>query len=362
MNTIRRSAISAFALALMGGTALADQFVYTNDNGSPNTVTTFRAGTNGNLTKLGTTSTNGTGCGLSKAASENIASANGDLLLVGNSCSSNVTVFKGASSGKLTFVSLLPVPNTYGHTSIASDGKCVVFGSYNSLSSFILPNFTPVNTVSVDIVGGGGIGIKDMKIAKSRSSSYVVVALGRQVEVVTISHDCTFGASTKIPTAVEMSKIVMSTGVDFSPRGDILYVGDFNPNRTIVEAFNFPSGAPLPGSPYIYFTGADSNVVLASKDGKCLFVSNQYSQGVTSIPLNSGVPGSTATLYPTGTPGSAPSDMASDVAGKMFFVASFSPNQVTTEIIGDNCSLTMSPNGPVNTGANGLLESLTTSH
>jgi hypothetical protein len=92
-----------------------------------------------------------------------------------------------------------------------------------------------------------------------------------------------------------------------------LYVGDAT-SAFIVEAFAFPAGTPLAGSPYAYSSGANSNTVLASKDGKCLFVANQFSSGVSAIPLSGGIPGATATLFPAGVAGSLPSGMANDIS------------------------------------------------
>jgi DNA-binding beta-propeller fold protein YncE len=152
--------------------------------------------------------------------------------------------------------------------------------------------------------------------------------------------------------------------VDFSPRSDILYVGDAS-GRTIVEAFAFPAGTPLAGSPYIYSLGVNSNTVLVSKDGQCLFVANQFSSGVSSIPLSAGIPGATATFFPAGVAGTLAVGMANDITGKEFFVASVvgfvaGSNTVTTEIIHSGCALTESPGGAVSTGvARGFLQSLT---
>jgi 6-phosphogluconolactonase (cycloisomerase 2 family) len=139
----------------------------------------------------------------------------------------------------------------------------------------------------------------------------------------------------------------LPAGVDFSPKSDILYVGANI--GTKVEAFAFPAGRPLAGSPYTYSTGSDSSTVLASKDGQCLFVANQFSSGVTSIPLSGGVPGATANFFPAGS-GGFPTGMANDITGKMFYVGSEPDNTVTTEIIGSGCGLTESPGGPVGTG------------
>ena len=185
---------ATFALA---GAALADHFVYTNDQQNPNTVTTFRVGANGNLTNLGQTPTGGNDCGGGLFAARRAkASINGDLLFVTNNCSSNVTVFSGASSGKLVFVTLIPFPINSNGASIASDGKCFVFGSGSSVSSYLFPNLTPVNTVSV-----GGL-VDDMKIGKPGPNRYVAAALLNQIAVIPLSPStCALGTVTTIATS-----------------------------------------------------------------------------------------------------------------------------------------------------------------
>jgi hypothetical protein len=291
--TVRSIFLGVAATFALAGAALADHFVYTNNNNQSNTVIAFRVGANGNLTNLGSVPTGGSGCGGGLFASRTTRiSINGDLLLAANDCSSNVTVFSGASSGSLVFVALIPFPTNVQGASIASDGKCFVFGSGSSVSSYLFPKLTSVNTVSV-----GGL-LDDMKIGKPGPKRYVAAALvsSNQIAVIPLSPSiCALGTVTTIPTSVTPSG--GPAGVDFSPKSDILYVGDANIG-TKVEAFAFPAGRPLAGSPYTYSTGSDSSTVLASKDGQCLFVANQFSSGVTSIPLSGGVPGATSRQGP----------------------------------------------------------------
>jgi hypothetical protein len=269
----------------------------------------------------------------------------------------------GASTGRLVLKTSIPFATNPIGASIASDGECLVFGSGNNVSSYRFPALTVVNTVSV------AGPIDDMEIGKPGPNRYVAAALpfNNAIAVIPLSPTtCALGTPTSIRTAAA-SLGAISTGADFSPRNDILYVGDANFGRTIVEAFAFPAGTPLTGSPYVYSSGANSNTVLASKDGQCLFVANQQSAGVSSISLSSGIPGATATLFPAGFPGTSSAGMANDITGKRFYLASGpsfagapAVSAVTTEIIGSGCALTESPGGPAGTGVpGGSLESLT---
>ncbi len=347
-------AVGVVTLPLAGTAQAGGHFVYTVDDTKPNTVTTFSVAPDGSLTNLGQTPTGGNSCGGTGglyASRRNNVSRNGDLLLVANSCGEDVSVLSGASTGSLVLETTIPVSTIYLGASIVSDGKCIVIGSGNVITSFRFPDFALVGSVTVRS------GLYDMKIGKPGPSRYVAAALPyiNQVAVIPlVPSTCALGT----PSAISTSGSGEPAGVDFSPKSDILYVGDAKSGSTIVEAFTFPAGTPLPGSPYSYATGSNANTVLASKNGKCLFVANQASASVTAIPLAAGIPGATATAFPVGS-GGHPAGMANDVTGKMFYVASgwYAPgpgtNTVTTEIIGAGCALTQSPSGPVGTGVTG---------
>jgi hypothetical protein len=363
-SIIPRTARAALCVAALAaaGPALADgQYVYTNDNQPANTVTTFSVASNGNLTNLGQIATGDAGCGFGFVSSRRATiSKNGDFLLASNDCGTTVSVFSGASAGKLVLEAAIPVESSPGGVSIGSDGKCLVFGFVSGdVSSYLFPTFTPVNTVSV------GAAAADMKIGKPGPDRYVaavtfdLASFTTQIAVIPLSpSNCALGTPEFINTS-------SGGALDFSSKSDILYVSDLNPSETIVEAFAFPAGTPLTGSPFVYTSppaGMGSNSVLVSKDGRCLFVGNPFSSAVSSIPLSKGIPGATATAFPAGLSGLGfPTGTANDVTGKRFYVASAGDNTVTTEIIGAGCALTEAPSGPVGTGVGGFVLSLTAS-
>ncbi len=325
-------------------------YVYTNDDQPANTVTGFSVAANGSLTKIGQWATGGTGCfGFYALNSAKIVKhgSNGDILFASNNCSNTVSVFSGAAGGALTLLSQVPLPASGGNSgaSIASNGHCVVFGlSSGEVDSYVYPNLThAVSTIYLSSAVDG------MSIVTQGSLSYLVAAepYTSSIGVATLSSTCGLVAQAPI---VPTSGLLVD-GVAFNPDHTILYVGDANSTETSVQAFTFPAGTPLVGSPYSYATGLNSNTVLVSKNGRCLFVANELSSTVTAIPLSAaGVPGTRATAYPAGLSGT-PSGMAPDVTGKMFYVASGFDNTVTTEVIGKNCALTEAPGTPLATGA-----------
>ena len=109
--TLRSIFLAVAVTFALAGTALADHFVYTNDQNSSNTVTAFTVHANGNLTELGSFPTGGVACTFGAFEIHRVTiSKNGDYLLATNDCSSNATVFSGASTGSLVFVALIPFP------------------------------------------------------------------------------------------------------------------------------------------------------------------------------------------------------------------------------------------------------------
>jgi DNA-binding beta-propeller fold protein YncE len=365
-----------------------ERYVYTNDGQVKNTVTGFKVARNGSLTKIGRWRTGGKGCphGLI-ATTRAITSEDGKLLFVSNGFYSSptdpqcetsdatISVFRGASHGNLS-----PVGEPFsdpdhlppGDTSVASFGNCLILGSSDGkkIISYKLPAMSYVSTSSM------GAAITDMKVAKVGGKHYAAATLfdDKQVAMTRInSNTCELGAPTKIQTSGVGPDIYGGpAGLGFSPDGRKMYVGDANydpiieKGTTIVEVFDLrpllTGGTPTPVdySPYTYPSGDDSETVLVSKDGKCLFVANQFSATVTSVPLLNGVPGTFFTTNPvsifTEDSPNLPIGLANDIHGKMLYVGIHPDNSVAqdntviTELIGKDCALTGTPGGAVPTG------------
>ncbi len=361
--------ITAVAFALVEPAFAQDRhFVYTNDDiaaPAANTVTGFSVASNGSLSILGHFATNGTGLGGGFYASRRASvSRAGDLVFAANSADGSVSIFAGASTGSLVFQQVKNTGNpAFFGMSVVSDGQCIVIAGNNLgqvgsnyVFSYSLSNLTALSTpVSFILLPSRP---DDLKYKKIGTNSYVVTALpfSQKVAVMLLTQKCQLTQPNMIAT-FGGSFGAVPTGVDFSEDGSVLYVGDANFVGTIVEAFAFPSGTPLAGSPYVYSSGTNSNTVLVVRN--CLFVANQLSGGLSAIPLQSGgILGPNATVYPAGA-GGVPAGMARDVNRQMLYIASGPDNTVTTEIIGTNCSLIEAPGTPIGTGQPGLLESVT---
>ncbi len=339
-------------------------FVYTNDNEcGPNTVSGFIVSSNGALALLSGSpwSTDGVGnCSSFYATNRIRVLRNGDWLFASNQGDGSISAFKGASTGSLQLSVVTAVEGGGADISLLAGGTCLAagFAGTGNVDSYKISSDGSLTLVSQNQTGGQ----VDTLASTKKGTTYFLaatLAASQAVAVFTANPStCALTLKGTIPTSGGNG----AGGVAFSADGSIMYVGEFNTANVVVDAFAFPSGVPEPGSPYIYnppSAGVDSNALAPSKDGKCLFVPNQYSSSVTSIPLINGIPGTSSSVYPAGLSGGTPSGLAMDSTGKGFYVASAGTNDVTTELIGSGCSLTEAPGTPIGTGQSGYLESLT---
>lgn len=372
----------AMALNVISLNAHADEthYVYTNDGQVDNTVTGFEVAPDGSLTKVGQWHTGGIGCPHGViAGTRATTSEDGKLLFVSNgfyspstdpqceTSDATISVFTRASDGNLSLVGEPfsdPVHLSPGDTTVASFGNCLILGAANGnkLISYSL-SYTPLVVTFVN-TSDLGYYINDMKITKVGNTRYAAATFldNTQIAVTPINSDtCALGSTTMIDTqGVKLGPQGGGpAGLGFSPDGNKMYVAIQNRTKTIVEAFNFPSGTPLAGSPYVYPPGNGSSTVLVSNDGSCLFVANRFYAKVTSIPLlSSGVPGPSAKAYQVGStsPLEFPIGLANDIDGNKLYVSIHPDNSlardntVITELIGTNYTLTEAPGGAVPTG------------
>ncbi len=338
--------------------ATTPHFVYTNDDlPATNTVTGFLVKSDGGLTKIKSWETGGNGSSGYYATNTIKAVTRGDLLFASNTGSDTISVFTGASKGNLVLKGQVPVETGGKGISLAGGGSCLVagFAGTGNVVSYKIGQGT-LTKVTSNPVGGA---VDTIAATKKGAKYYVAASLVDLFQIAAMEIDPTT-CGMAAPTIWNTAHISAPAGLSFSPDGSILYMGGANFWTTMLEAFSFPDGAPEPGSPYTYESaGINSNVVLASPDGKCLFVSNQLSYSVTSIPLVDGIPGPDFAVYLVGQYGYQPAGMVMDKSGKAFFLAIGTPNQVSTQVITPGCGLYTAPGTPVDTGQAGTLKSLT---
>jgi hypothetical protein len=145
--------------------------------------------------------------------------------------------------------------------------------------------------------------------------------------------------------------------VDISCKSELLFgtLANFS-NTQVSVATIAPNGVltQIAGSPFTFGPGANSNVGVLSPDNRHLFVSNQYSNTITSLDVASGGSLTQETGSPFNNPGGLfPSGMGTNREGTLLYVANF--NEVVTgfHIDGDGSLIPLTPVNAFATGVPG---------
>ena len=351
-------------------------FVYTNNNAFPNTVTVFSVGPLGTLTMVGPpVMTGGNGIGLSFASNTATTSAASAtmrkrFLYVSNNGTNNISGFSinpatGAlkpipgspfptgGSGGLSGISLAVTPN--GKFLYAGNG-----GS-NNISEFSVAGDGVLTRLprSPFFVGGHPDGIK-----VSPNGKWLGVALGFPAFVAMLS----IGSDGELASVPGSPFSQDGTGdeaasVDMSCKSNLLFAALAAGPDTEVGVSTIASDGALrsiPGSPFHFLPGINSNVAVLSPDNQWLFVSNQASNTITSLDVEAN--GSLAQVNGSPFPDSGavdPNGMATNAEGTLLYVANGDSRVTGFHIDNSNGSLSRVPLSPFATGGGGFLTSLT---
>ena len=366
--------VLVFAAALLLPASLqASTFVFTNNdiNGS-NSVTAFSVdSTTGALTKLGTTGTGGNGCGGSGFYASNriVTSPDGKYLYVSNGGSNDITIFRvNERTGALTAVgSPVATGNASGCTSpmgislaVTSDGGFLYAATAHAKNIRI---FSVAWNGTLSPVGGlvslprAPDGIKVRPDGRFLAVALAVSPPGHELAMFSIEP---WGALTAVPGSPFPDDRV--TGVDFNSRGDLLFGGVDNAIGTIVDVFGVGrNGAltPVTGSPFTFYIGINSDVVLWNPLGNMLFVSNTGSnslidfivgpKGALTLGANQPVNLGSKALAPAGM---AVSTIRTPTGGTLtlLYVAVWEYSQVFVFTVDPDGTLTWVPASPFATG------------
>ena len=216
--------IVALAAAALISVPASGQFLYVNNNGSPNAISAFRVASDGTLTPLPGSPflTGGDGAVCYDIGSVSAIHAGGGRLYATNYSSDNVSAFNIAADGSLTPVPGSPFPDTPGANPIG------VASNSNSKFLFVGRNFFPP---------------------------------GQGVDVFQINHD---GSLALVPG----SPYGVGQGAGFDAVFDIRrknFISDTNDNE--VSVFNVTNtGAllPIPGSPFTTPTSNNHKTALGT--------------------------------------------------------------------------------------------------
>jgi 6-phosphogluconolactonase (cycloisomerase 2 family) len=258
--------------------------------------------TTGALTNLGTTGTGGTGCGNGFYASNRIiTSPDGKYLYVANVGSDNITIFRvNKTTGALTAVgSPVATGNSSGCSgrygspphyapgislAITKDGDFLYAATGGSQNICI---FSVAKNGTLSPVGGlvplpdypDGISVrpdgKFLAVALVDLNEVAMFSIGPKGALTAVPGSPFAGGGSGSPNGV--------AGVDFNPRGDLLFAGYANIGATIVDVFGVGHNGTLSlvtGSPFTFDLGTSNSNVVLDPSGHILYVSNQTSSSV----------------------------------------------------------------------------------
>ncbi len=357
--------------------AAQNNFVYTNNDIIPNTVTGFAVGEDGTLTEVPDspflTGADGADVSDPRFFASNRIRVVGNLLYASNLRSNSVSGFSiDPETGSLTPVRGSPFPTGgVGSNGISlgasPDGRFLYAGNDFSRNVTIFAIGPEGDLTAVgNPVPAGGDSPNGMVV--SPDGKWLAVALsfeGPHGAVAIFSIDPEAGEL----NAVQGSPFVLrdpgdphgeAAGVDINCASDALFVGEATlRGTTIVDVLSIDPATgvltPIEGSPFTPGVGINSNVPLLSPDDKLLFVSNQglgsadstvtvFTVGKDhSLTLVKGSP------FPVAPPFIGPSGMATDQSGRFLYVMLF-PALVGGLNIAPEGTLSPVPESPFPTG------------
>jgi 6-phosphogluconolactonase (cycloisomerase 2 family) len=272
-------------IALCAGSALGQQYLFTNNNiTSRNSTTALSVDGKGALKVLDTYPTGGTGAGNGYFALSPITSAKtrlGTCLFVSNGGNSTIAGFQmDLFDGVLTAAKDSPFSDgvsgaqQYG-IGLAAGGSLLFAGNTanNSISVLRLSTTCSLKLLKQVTVPGTPAGMK-----VTPDENYLIVAYIGQVDSFKI--DSSTGDLTELgPFKTEGS----AAGVDISCDGTTAYFGDAATN-TEVEVFDISSSGELKEmSNFTNKNGESSSNVMLGVGGEHLYVSNTLSNQITTL-------------------------------------------------------------------------------
>jgi hypothetical protein len=293
MKSLPRSSWVLFLIgtfSLCAGNALAQQYIFTNDNvaNSNNSTTAISVSSTGALKVLKTYPTGGKSAGSAYFALSPVTSAKtrlGNCLFVSNGGDSTVAAFQiNLFDGVLTKAHGSPFSD--GVTGAQQFGIGLASGSHtlfagntndNSISVFKIDNNCSLKLLKMVNVPASPSGMK-----VTPDGSFLIVAYIGQVDSFKI--DSTTGDLTELgPFNTKGS----AADVDISCDGSTAYFGDAASN-TQVEVFGISSAGELTElNNFTNKNGESSNNIMLSVDGTHLYVSNTMSNQITTLSVGS---------------------------------------------------------------------------
>jgi 6-phosphogluconolactonase len=333
-------------------------FVYTNNDRTPNSVSGFIIASNGALTPVPGSpfATGGNGFTGGFFATNRITSAIvKNFLYASNTTTNNVSGFSiEPATGVLTLVPGSPFP-TGGRSSsgislaATPDDKFLITanGASNNLTVFAIASNGSLSPVpGSPFAIGAPMQPDGLKV--TADGKFLAVALAPTA--VAMFNISATGALTPVSGSPFTS--TNAAGLDCNCASNKLFVGEAT-TADRVDVYNISASGALsavPGSPFSG-PGSNSNVPVLSPDDSKLFVSNQFSNTVTVFNVAASGALSVVAGSPFANPASAisPSGMATNQQGTFLYVANID-NLISGFTVEATGVLAPVPGSPFNNG------------
>ena len=369
-SLIRSFLFTLFLVAVAVTTASAQgRFVYTNNNNPdpPNTVTAFSVAANGALVPVSGSPfvTGGRGAlgGFQGANRSTICKA-GSRFYVANEGSNDISGFNiDIVTGALTLVPGSPFATGGIAVGFGASLDCTPDGHFLISTSGVTRTvlvFSIAANGSLTLVAGpllAGSSPAGIKISPNGRFLYLAEPIVNQIEAFSISAGGALSPVSGSPFQVGTPATALGavSGIEINCASTFLFSAETRGiPGTIVSVFVIGSNGALtsvPGSPFVFSSGANSSVGLLSPDERFLFVSNQNSNTMTVLAV---APNGALSLVP-GSPfsnpgGSMPQQLAANEAGT-FLYANNSNGTVSVFSISGIGTLTSVLNSPFFAGS-----------
>jgi 6-phosphogluconolactonase (cycloisomerase 2 family) len=324
----------AFLVTLPLG-AFAQSYVYVNNQSAANSVSGYSVSATGALTQLTSSvspslsspfSTGGKGSSAACYGLNRIVlSAATNVLFVANNGDMTISSFTIApKTGLLSLVVGAPFPSgltadSCGGFSIAvtPDGSFLFAASKGIIQTFPVSATGVIGPAIVPAVVNPVSPNASMVI--SPDGKFLAVSNQTSVSVYTVTSGVLAPVAGSPFPRTGTSNL---SGIDLSCVADRLYAGEATTTPT-VDGWTMSAGVltPAPGTPYKATTGNNSNVVALTPDNSLLIESNQFSNSLTTLTVNSN--GSLTNVGKFGGTGTVhtPVGIAVDATGTFVFVA-----------------------------------------
>ena len=352
MKCLLRQSRAVFFIAIFSlciGNALAQQYIFTNNNvaNSTNSTTALTVSGKGALKVLKTYPTGGKSAGSGYFALSPITSAKtrlGNCLFVSNGGDSTIAAFQmNLFNGSLTAVHGSPFSDGVSGTQrlgvgLAVGGALLFAGntSNNTISVLRISSGCSLKFIKQVTVSGSPAGMK-----VTPDGAFLIAAYIGQVDSFKI--DASTGDLTELGPFTPKGS---AAGVDISCDGATAYFGDAASN-TQVEVFSISSSGTLKEiDNFTNKNGQSSNNVMLSVDGKHLYVSNTMSNQITTLSVGSNGALTYDSTVKLNKPGLYVLGMATGTSGPDLFVSDERNPESISVLAANNGTLKEVPGSP----------------